>query len=287
MKEFVKEKLNLINNGLDKYLTPTEPKEISEAMRYSTLGGGKRLRPMLILSVCQMFGGNINTALPFACALEMIHCYSLIHDDLPAMDDDDLRRGKPTNHKIFGEAMAILAGDGLLNTAFEIMANACVNDNNKNTTTKAMAKIATCAGTTGMIGGQVRDILWVNKRITQEELIQIHHNKTAKLFIAAFTAGAILADADDDTIKRMELIGEKFGLAFQIHNDLQDIFGTEEKVGKKIGGDADNNKHTYPSIFGLDETKKRLKELKQDVFNLLSKEKNSDLLIGYLNNLLD
>ncbi|MDR2167157.1 MAG: polyprenyl synthetase family protein [Clostridiales bacterium] len=210
-------KIALIDNELLKYLQQIQqdcPPQLYESLEYSLFPGGKRLRPVILLAVCEALGGRTEDALPFACALEIIHNYSLTHDDLPCMDDDDMRRGKPSNHKVFGEAMAILAGDGLLNLAYEIMAEFCSNNPNPNFL-RAMAKIAKNAGVTGMVGGQALDIQ------QSADLRLIHENKTAKLFISAFAAGALCAN-NTGSIDFFENLGLNFGLAFQIMDDIDD-----------------------------------------------------------------
>ncbi|MCL2855329.1 MAG: polyprenyl synthetase family protein [Defluviitaleaceae bacterium] len=215
------EKIEAVNNGLRKYMELDIPDDLRKAMEYSLFGGGKRLRSVILLSACKMLDGNPSHALPFACGLEMIHTYSLIHDDLPAMDDDDLRRGKPTNHKVFGEGMAILAGDALLNRAFEIMADFCVDNPHPNFL-RAMAKIARNAGALGMVGGQAVDIKLAGEPTTHAQLEYIYKNKTAKLFMAAFGAGALCANADENTVDKMVKIGCDLGFAFQALDDIAD-----------------------------------------------------------------
>ncbi|MDR1704417.1 MAG: polyprenyl synthetase family protein [Clostridiales bacterium] len=209
---------------------------VYEAMRYALFPGGKRLRPLILLSVCEGLGGGQELAMPFACALEMIHCYSLIHDDLPAMDDDDMRRGKPACHIAFGEGTAILAGDALLNTAYEIMARACIE--NGTAAVKAMNVIAEAAGACGMIGGQIADILYENKRVNEQTLNYIHKHKTAALFAGAAEAGALLAGADNERALRLTKAGKAFGLAFQIMDDIADA-------------EEETDKNTYITVHGM------------------------------------
>ncbi len=248
-------KRKLIDDELQKCLKPQYPNEIYEAMSYSVFAGGKRIRPMLLLGATEAVSGNIEKALPFAIAVELIHTYSLIHDDLPSMDNDDLRRGKPTNHKVFGEALATLAGDGLLNLAYEIMAKACAS-NLTFENAWAMAEIANAAGVWGMIGGQVVDILSENKNIEKDELIYIHRNKTAALIRASLAAGAIIGGASKAKVLVFKEAGEKLGLTFQIKDDLLDIYGDEKTLGKPINSDKKNNKVTYVSMFGLKNAQK-------------------------------
>lgn len=260
MKEILKEHIELIDRRLDKYLECKDNPQsiIYEAMRYSVFAGGKRLRPVLMLLVCRMCGGDINEALPFACALEMIHTYSLIHDDLPAMDNDDLRRGQPTSHKKFGEAAAILAGDALLNKAFEVMSDYSGNDTAR--ALKAMSIIARSSGTEGMIGGQVVDMISEGREITLDELRYLHLNKTGAIIRSACAAGAVTAGADDDEIRAVDKFAKNLGIAFQIQDDILDVTGTEEELGKPIGSDAEEGKNTYVSLLGIERAEEMSKE---------------------------
>lgn len=260
MKEILKEHIELIDRRLDKYLECKDNPQsiIYEAMRYSVFAGGKRLRPVLMLLVCRMCGGDINEALPFACALEMIHTYSLIHDDLPAMDNDDLRRGQPTSHKKFGEAAAILAGDALLNKAFEVMSDYRGNDTAR--ALKAMSIIARSSGTEGMIGGQVVDMISEGREITLDELRYLHLNKTGAIIRSACVAGAVTAGAGDDEIRAVDKFAENLGIAFQIQDDILDVTGTEEELGKPIGSDAEEGKNTYVSLLGIERAEEMSKE---------------------------
>jgi len=217
-------KIEIIDNEIRKYLEQmkkTCTPRLFEAMEYSLFPGGKRLRPVILLATCEAFGGDLQDALPFACALEIIHTYSLIHDDLPAMDDDDIRRGKASNHKVFGEAMAILAGDALLNFAYEIMAAHCI-ENPQGNFLFAMGKIAECAGFSGMVGGQALEFALAETAPTEDDIVEIYINKTAKLFMAGFAAGALCAGADSAKVAEMENIGENLGIAFQIMDDFDD-----------------------------------------------------------------
>jgi len=231
---------------------------IYEAMNYSLMAGGKRLRPVLLLEFCRMFSGSSTVAVPFACAIEMIHTYSLIHDDLPAMDNDDLRRGKPTNHIVFGEANAILAGDALLTKAFEITASAVVE--NTASQLRAISVLASSAGADGMVGGQVVDIESENKEISIEVLKYIHRLKTGALIRASCEIGAILGGATDEELKTVVRFAENLGVAFQIRDDILDVTGDGEKLGKPIGSDEKCNKNTYVSLLGLDTARKLCEE---------------------------
>ncbi len=236
-----------------------------ESMKYSLLAGGKRLRPVLLLASCEFAGGNIKEAIPYACAIEYIHTYSLIHDDLPAMDNDDLRRGIPTNHKVYGDAIAILAGDGLLTTAFEVISKDMMLyfDSPEKITKRVNAayQIASGAGCRGMVAGQVSDIEAENAIASNEMLEYIHLNKTAALFKAAIKAGLYLGNYDDKMITDMSKYADNLGLAYQIADDILDVIGNAEELGKKTGSDEKKHKNTYTSLSGLDNAKKRLKEL--------------------------
>ncbi len=241
---------------IDKTLTEYNPvrdnlqKDIYEAMNYSLSAGGKRLRPALLLEFFRIFGGEEGRALPFACALEYIHTYSLIHDDLPAMDNDSLRRGKPTCHIAYGEATAILAGDALLTKAFELMAECDFKD--KQRQLRAIAEIAAAIGTDGMIGGQVIDIESENKKISYETLKTLHSLKTGALIKAACVGGAILGGADGEQLKAVCDYAVNLGIAFQIRDDILDVTGTAAELGKPIGSDAESCKNTYVTLFGIE-----------------------------------
>ncbi|MFA7661767.1 MAG: polyprenyl synthetase family protein [Clostridia bacterium] len=256
-------------------LPEIDPKSITlyEAMKYSLTAGGKRLRPILLLATCEFCGGDIKTALPYALAIEYIHTYSLIHDDLPAMDNDDLRRGVPTNHKVYGEAMAILAGDGLLNTAFEAMNKdmllyfdeaSCLKCR-----VKASYEIAKGAGCRGMVAGQVADIEVVSKNACGELLDYIHVNKTGALIMAAIRAGAHLGNADEETLRIFSDYGELVGLAYQITDDILDVEGDESVMGKEAGHDEKTSKCTYVTINGLEKSKAKVKELTESALELM------------------
>lgn len=250
----LKNKQDLINSVLRKIVKENAPKTIVEAMNYSLLAGGKRIRPILSISICEALGGRVEDILEFACAIELIHTYSLIHDDLPAMDNDDLRRGIPTNHKVFGEGIAILAGDGLLNYAFEIMLDIAVN-RNKLSYVKAANIIAKASGITGMIGGQVIDLESEGKTIDLELLYDMHRKKTGCLIAASCLCGCIIAERED-MLNVVEEYGKNLGIAFQIVDDILDYEGDAIKLGKNTGVDKQKNKSTFVSILGIDESKK-------------------------------
>ena len=285
-KNSLKIKSDYIEELLKKYM----PKEdgyqstIMESMNYSLKAGGKRLRPILTLEACKIVGGNEEDAIPFAMAIEMIHTYSLIHDDLPSLDNDDLRRGKPTNHKVYGEAMAILAGDGLLNYAYEIMLSSSLNKDNPEKYLRAIGEIAKSAGIYGMIGGQVVDVESENTLIPKEKLDYIHLNKTAAIMVGCMRAGAIIGNATESQLENITKYAKNIGLSFQIVDDILDIIGDESKLGKKVGSDLDNHKSTYPSLIGLDESK-------TIAYELIQEAKNSINMIGndayFLNGLAD
>ena len=224
-------------------------KKVYEAMSYSLNAGGKRIRPLLFILTYMLYKDDYKEVLPVAAALEMIHTYSLIHDDLPSMDNDDLRRGRPTNHKVFGDAIAVLAGDGLLNEAMNIMFKYCM-EKDKNVV-KACSIISESAGVEGMIGGQTVDILSENTKIPIDQLYYMHSKKTGALIKASILAGAILGEAEERDIKNLDYYGQKLGLAFQIKDDILDIVGDTEVLGKKAKSDLDNNKTTFITAYGL------------------------------------
>ena len=226
------------------------PRNLNTAMRYSLLAGGKRLRPMLLLAACHLLLDDVSAALPFAAAVEMIHTYSLIHDDLPAMDNDDLRRGKPSNHKAFGEATAILAGDALLNLAYELMGRSA-----HPRALKALSAIALAAGSSGMIAGQAADMWMEGREADQDMLRYIHSHKTADLITAPVVAGLILAGADDRQLEQGRMYGCHLGLAFQIVDDLLDELGDETKMGKRLGKDHAVGKLTWPGLYGIEQAR--------------------------------
>lgn len=251
------EKWNLlVNNALDDDLVIFDGpgSNIYKAMKYSLMAGGKRLRPVLALSVCEMLGGDRKDVLPFACAIEMIHTYSLIHDDLPAMDNDDYRRGIPTNHKVFGDAMAILAGDALLNKAFELMLSHTIADSDKlKVKLEAMHIIAESAGAEGMVRGQVVDLESEGSAVPKETLEFMHRCKTGALIKAPVLASALICGATEIEYRQLLKYAENIGLAFQIKDDIMDVKGSMDKMGKAAGRDAASNKSTYVTLFGVEE----------------------------------
>jgi geranylgeranyl diphosphate synthase type II len=239
-----------VNARLEKYieLAPGIPPRLQEAMAYSLEAGGKRLRPILVLLSCEASGGSVEAALPAACAIEMVHTYSLIHDDLPAMDNDDLRRGRPTNHVVFGEALAILAGDGLLTLAFEVLAR---DVSPPEIAAACCADLARAAGMAGMVGGQVADLEAEGRTVSLlDELEGIHRRKTGALLASSLTLGARIARAGNEDLHRLASYGRCLGLAFQITDDLLDVCGTTQSLGKAVQKDASRGKLTYPSLLG-------------------------------------
>ena len=230
-------------------------KVLYDSMAYSINVGGKRIRPILMLLSYYIYKSDYKKILTPAMAIEMIHTYSLIHDDLPCMDNDDLRRGRPTNHKVYGEAMGILAGDALLNYAFEVMLAGSINKENPEKYLKAINEIAKGAGIYGMIGGQVVDVESENKQIEKEKLDYIHMNKTAAMMVGCMRAGATIGGANSEQMEEITKYAKNIGLSFQIVDDILDIVGDEAKLGKKVGSDIENHKSTYPSLLGLDKSK--------------------------------
>jgi geranylgeranyl diphosphate synthase, type II len=273
LKVYLSEKKQLVEAFLESYYsTPFPPKSLRDSMVYSLLAGGKRVRPVLCLASYEACGGRAEFAVPQAAAIELIHTYSLIHDDLPAMDNDDLRRGKPTNHKVFGEGMAILAGDGLLTDAFCLLA-----DKRYRRPILTDAAIAQCvcelayaAGSQGMVGGQAQDLLSENAEPDPITLTFIHEHKTAALISVSVRMGAILAGADEDTLERLTRYGENIGIAFQVIDDILDVEGETEVIGKPKGSDEKKKKLTYPRLYGIAESRRKAKELIETSVSALS-----------------
>jgi geranylgeranyl diphosphate synthase type II len=255
LKAYLKEQCARIDASLDRFLPgETElPHSVHKAMRYSVFAGGKRVRPILMLAACQAVGGDTGRAIPAACAMEMIHTYSLIHDDLPAMDDDDFRRGNPTNHKVFGEAIAILAGDALLTEAFKLASDPRFADGcDPSGLLAVIHEIASCAGSYGMVGGQVIDMESEGSQDIDLATVQyIHTHKTGALIKASVVAGALLGGGTGQQLTAITRYGEAAGLAFQIADDILDIEGTTEEIGKDAGSDQARGKATYPAVMGL------------------------------------
>lgn len=260
LDSYLKEKKAIVETALDQSVAIAEPVTVYEAMRYSLLAGGKRLRPILCLAACEMLGGTQAMAMNTACALEMIHTMSLIHDDLPAMDDDDLRRGKPTNHKVYGEDIAILAGDGLLSYAFEYVAR--TKNVPADRLLQVVIRLGQAVGAEGLVGGQVVDLQSEGKPdVSIETLNFIHTHKTGALLEVCVTSGAILAGAGEAEIAKLQKYAQNIGLTFQIIDDILDITQTAEELGKTAGKDIDAQKATYPSIWGLEKSRAEAQRL--------------------------
>ncbi len=261
-----------VNEWLDR-LVPSEstpPEQLHRAMRYSLLAGGKRLRPALVLAAGEAFGADTDDLMPAACAIEMIHTYSLIHDDLPAMDNDDLRRGRPTCHKAFGEAVAILAGDALLTQAFRVLA-ADAPKRDAERQVRVIREVATAAGTVeALIGGQMADIESEGENVDGSTLEYIHRSKTGAMIAASVVVGGIVAGANGDQIEKLRAYGECIGLAFQIADDILDVTSTSEQLGKTPGKDQAANKATYPAIHGIAASQTRARELVEEAVEIVS-----------------
>ena len=276
--KLLKEKVNVVDNELKKYMSHEKnaQSDIYEAMSYSLMAGGKRLRPVIMLLVSEMCGGKTEDVLPFACALEMIHSYSLIHDDLPAMDNDDLRRGNPTNHIVYGEAMAILAGDALLNCAMETALSASVDEIRM---VKALKILFRSSGTEGMIGGQVIDIK--NSELSADGLKNLHLLKTGAIIRSAGVVGAIISGASEKEIDVIDNFCMNLGIAFQIQDDVLDVKGNEKDLGKPVGSDADNNKTTYVTLYGIEKSQEMVIEYTEKAKNSIKEcfgEKSENLI---------
>jgi geranylgeranyl diphosphate synthase type II len=262
--KYLNNRSNLVETALDKMLPGKEeyPSIVNQAMRYSVFAGGKRVRPVLAIMAAEALGFKAGRVMPAACALELVHTYSLIHDDLPCMDDDDFRRGKPTNHKVFGENMAVLCGDGLLTLAFELVAkNAELKGVIPGNVVRVVKIIAEGAGTRGMVGGQVVDIISENKRVGGPVLQYIHTHKTGALIRASILTGAVLCNADEKSLRALRVYGEHLGLIFQIVDDILNVVGDEKKLGKAVGSDKKRKKVTYPSLFGLKQSREEVELL--------------------------
>lgn len=264
IKVYLEEKRRLIDDALERYMRSSDkyPPTIQKAMGYSLFAGGKRLRPILTLASCEAVSGDIHCTLPFACAIELIHTYSLIHDDLPAMDDDDYRRGVLTNHKVFGEAAAILAGDALLTETFRLMTDPdVISSLEPGTILNVINDIANAAGASGMVGGQMADVESEGKDVAISDVEYIHTHKTGALIAVSVRTGARLGGGTQEEIELLSRYGEAIGLAFQIVDDILNVEGDEELLGKSVGSDADRRKATYPGVLGIDASKKTAKDL--------------------------
>lgn len=258
---------------------------IYPAMEYSLLSGGKRLRPVLALEVSRMCGGTAEAALPLGCAVEMVHTYSLIHDDLPAMDNDDLRRGKPTNHKVYGEATAILAGDGLLTAAFGVITAA--NGLSEGQRLEAVRAMSAAAGPQGMVGGQMLDMDGEDRAPSRSEIEELQRLKTGALIRCAAYMGCIAAQADEPTVRAVDGYAQKLGLAFQIRDDILDVISTTERLGKPIGSDAEQGKTTFVTLLGLEACQRLVNELSEQACACLDGLKDPSFLWGFARSLAD
>lgn len=274
LKRYLAERCTQVEAALDSALSVVYPEQIYEAMRYSLLAGGKRLRPILCLATCEMIGAPAAVAMPTACALEMVHTMSLIHDDLPAMDNDDYRRGQLTNHKVYGEDVAVLAGDALLTYAFEYIATQTpqtaqtaqslsdpISGAQPQQILRVIAQLGRAVGAAGLVGGQIVDLASEGKAIDEDTLTYIHMHKTAALLEVSVTAGAILAGADQPAIDCLSRYAQRIGLAFQIVDDVLDITSDSETLGKSVGKDIAAQKATYPSLWGLEASQRKAQQL--------------------------
>jgi geranylgeranyl diphosphate synthase type II len=276
IKTYLVSRQKLVERALDRYLPKAnmKPATLHRAMRYSLFAGGKRLRPILCLAAAEACGGKIGNAVPLACALECIHTYSLVHDDLPSMDNDDFRRGRPTCHKMFGDGIAILAGDALLTIAFEIVSNA--KQTPRYDISHLLREIAVAAGSQKLIAGQVADLEAEGKNVKRGQLQFIHENKTAALLKSSVRLGAMSANADARKLSAVTRFGQRLGLAFQIIDDILDVTQTSEILGKSAGKDLAARKATYPAVIGLEKSRAEARRLTRQAHNALSVFSNRD-----------
>jgi len=276
IKTYLVSRQKLIERALDRYLPKAnaKPATLHRAMRYSVFAGGKRLRPILCLATAEACGGKIGNAIPLACALECIHTYSLVHDDLPSMDNDDFRRGRPTCHKVFGDGIAILAGDALLTIAFEIVSNA--KPTSRYATSILLREIAVAAGSQRLIAGQVADLEAEGKNVKRDQLQCIHENKTAAILKSSLRLGAMSANADARKLSAVTRFGHRLGLAFQIIDDILDVTQTSEILGKSAGKDVAAKKATYPAVIGLEKSRAEARRLTRQAHDALSVFSNRD-----------
>ena len=281
-KAIVSENKALIEAELEKlYTVDTSPaSKLYEAQRYSLLSGGKRIRPSLVIESCRMLGGNVEAAIPFAEAVEMIHTYSLIHDDLPCMDDDDMRRGNPTCHKVYGEAMATLAGDGLLTDAFSV----CVMNPHVtgDCAATAVALLSGAAGSFGMVRGQVTDLYGESNKLTEEQLVELHLGKTGAMICVSVQLGALAAGIapNDERVEKLTAFAQRIGLAFQIIDDILDATASEEVLGKSVGSDKDKNKTTFLSFFTVEQARAQAEDMTSSAIKQIADIEGSERLIA-------
>lgn len=270
LKDYLKAQQKTVDSALDSFLPKARlrPATIHQAMRYSIFAGGKRLRPVLTLAAAEACGGEQAAALPPACAVEIMHTYSLVHDDLPSMDDDDLRRGRPTSHKVYGEGMAVLTGDALLTEAFTVLAE--TPPTKRYSLKEILLEFALCGGSQKLIGGQVLDLEGEGQNLTKAQLVRIHENKTAALLTTSLRLGGMSANATPRQLDALSDFGYNLGLAFQVIDDILDVTQSTEKLGKTAGKDEAVNKATYPSIIGLEKSKKEARRLTEKSLAALS-----------------
>ena len=289
LKKYLRTRQKVIDRALDRYLpkTSTKPVTLHKAMRYSLFAGGKRLRPILCLAAAEACRGNVDTALPLACSVECIHTYSLVHDDLPSMDNDDFRRGRPTCHKVFGDGIAVLAGDALLTIAFEIVSNAKAAP--RYDISILLREIAVAAGSQKLIAGQVADLEAEGKRVKRDQLRFIHENKTAAMLKSSVRLGAMSANADARKLSAITQFGEQLGLAFQVIDDILDVTQTSEILGKSAGKDVAAKKATYPAVIGLEKSRAEARRLTRQAHDALSvfQEGDAEALHALANYLLE
>ena len=268
---FLRRERERVDAALDEILPPEDraPASLHRAMRYSVFAGGKRLRPILTISAGVACGSEADEVLPAACAIELIHTYSLIHDDLPSFDDEELRRGVPANHRVFGEAVAVLAGDALQALAFETMASAATRAGDSRRWSAALAEVARAAGSAGMCGGQCRDIEAVGHDLALDALETLHAEKTGAMLTASVMAGGYVAGASESQLAALRRYGACVGLAFQIVDDILDVEGSVEELGKRPGGDADRSQPTFPSLIGLGGSRRRAERLREEAVDAL------------------
>ncbi len=270
---YQKQRAKLVEKNLSKYISKIKnaPRILTDAMDYSLQAGGKRVRPILLMATAEAFGKKAQDVLPAACAVEMLHTYSLIHDDLPCMDDDDMRRGKPSNHKVYGEATALLAGDALQSLAFETMlSDEAVKAVGADKAARAAGALARAIGAYGMVGGQIIDLAYENKSADEEIIREMHRKKTGALIRAACEIGCIIGGADESQIKAAQDYAESIGLAFQIVDDILDVTSDEKTLGKPIGSDADNSKSTFVTLYGVKKCVELVNELTDRAVNSLN-----------------
>ena len=289
LKKYIRTRQKVIDRALDRYLpkTSTKPVTLHKAMRYSLFAGGKRLRPILCLAAAEACRGNVDTALPLACAVECIHTYSLVHDDLPSMDNDDFRRGRPTCHKVFGDGIAVLAGDALLTIAFEIVSNATPTP--RYDISILLREISVAAGSQRLIAGQVADLEAEGRRVKRNQLRFIHENKTAAMLKSSVRLGAMSANADARKLSAITQFGERLGLAFQVIDDILDVTQTSEILGKSAGKDVAAKKATYPAVIGLEKSRGEARRLTRQAHDALSvfREGDAEALHALANYLLE